>query len=104
MTSLHSTHSHKAAHLGSRLDIPYLHKAVHRPADDALVIGGESDGPHAARVPCQRAELPPTHISVDPLTMHLPSGESDGPDTVRVTRQRVHLTPTRVSKHFQAKT
>jgi hypothetical protein len=50
------------AHLASSLRVPDLHAAVLRPADDATAVRRESDGPHPAHVPCQRAHLPPTHL------------------------------------------
>ena len=56
-TSPPSTHSHKAAHLGSGLDVPDLHESVVRRADDASAVPRESDGPF--RVTRQRMHLPP---------------------------------------------
>ena len=64
-TSPHSTRSHKAAHQGSGLGVPDLHEVVLRPADDAIAVRRESDGPHGARVTRQGAHLPPTTIVLD---------------------------------------
>ena len=51
-----------AAHLGSILGVPDLHKLVMRPADDVIAVPREGDGSYGARVTRQRVHLPPTHL------------------------------------------
>ena len=54
--------AHMAAHLDSGLGVPDLHEVVLRPADDAIAVPRESDGPQPVEVTRQRAHLPPTHL------------------------------------------
>jgi len=65
--SPHLTNSHNAAHQGSGRGVPDLHEVVVRPADNASAVRGESDGPHAARMPRQGVHLQPAHHYSRPL-------------------------------------